>query len=127
MKVFRKKPGANTISREQALAYTPVKSTQINEARLETGEVIIEYPLAVRPWIAAVARRLGGQQNHVQTKKLQLDTLGTSVWDLVDGNRSVSRIIKIFAETHRLENREAEISVTQFIRELGRRGLLGLR
>ena len=127
MKAFRKKPRANTISRPQALASTPVKNSQIKEVRLETGEVLIEYPLAVRPWIAAVARRLGGPQDRVQTKKLQLDTLGTSVWDLVDGNRSVRRIIKIFAETHRLENREAEISVTQFIRELGRRGLLGLR
>ena len=127
MRVFKKKPRANSISRSQALAHTPVKSLQITEVRLETGEVLIEYPMAVRPWIAAVARRLGGKQDHVQTKKLQLDTLGTSVWDLVDGDRSVKRIVKIFAETHRLENREAEISVTQFIRELGRRGLIGLR
>ena len=127
MRVFKKKPRANSISRSQALAHIPVKSLQITEVRLETGEVLIEYPMAVRPWIAAVARRLGGKQNRVQTKKLQLDTLGTSVWDLVDGNRSVKRIIKIFAETHRLENREAEISVTQFIRELGRRGLIGMQ
>ncbi|NNL74725.1 MAG: PqqD family protein [Desulfobacterales bacterium] len=127
MKVFRRKPGAKHISRAQALACTPVKSLQITEVRLDTGEVLIEYPLAVRPWIAAVARRLGGPQDQAQTKKLQLDTMGTSVWDLMDGNRSVSRIIKVFAETHRLENREAEISVTHFIKELGRRGLLGLQ
>jgi hypothetical protein len=62
-----------------------------------------------------------------QTKKLQLDVLGTSVWDLVDDKRSVGRMIQIFAETHRLENREAEVAVTRFIRELGNRGLLGLR
>jgi hypothetical protein len=35
-------------------------------------------------------------------------------------------MIQIFAETHRLEKKEAEVSVTQFIRELGQRGLLGL-
>lgn len=127
MRVFKKRPKANSISRAHALAHTPVKSIQIKEVRLETGEVLIEYPTSVRPWIAAVARRLGGEQNLVQTKKLQLDALGTSVWDLVDGNRSVKGIVTIFAETHRLENREAEISVTQFIRELGRRGLIGLR
>jgi hypothetical protein len=78
--------------------------------------------------IAAVAKRLGkSQQDLAQTKKLQLDALGTSVWDLVDGKRSVRRITQIFAETHRLENKEAEVSVTRFIRELGKRGLLGLR
>jgi len=126
MKVFRKKSGASHLSRVQALEYTPVKSREISETRLESGEVVIEYPLIVRPWIAAVARRLGGPQNRKQTKKLQLDALGTSVWDLVDGKRSVRIIIRIFAKTHRLENREAEVSVTSFIRQLGQRGLLGL-
>ena len=126
MKVFRKKSGATHLSRTKALEYTPVKSRQISEIRLESGDVVIEYPLIVRPWIAAVARRLGGPQNRKQTKKLQLDALGTFVWDLVDGKRSVRMIIQIFAKAQRLENREAEVSVTSFIRELGQRGLLGL-
>ena len=127
MKVFKKKPVTGHMTRLEALAYKPVKSTQITETRLETGEVVLEYPLAVRPLVAAVARRLGkSQQDLVQIKKLQLDVLGTSVWDLVDGKRSIRRMIQIFAETHRLEKREAEVSVTQFIRELGQRGLLGL-
>ena len=111
----------------EALAYTPVKSLQITEVRMDSGEVIIEYPLVVRPWIAAVAKRLGAPQDRKQTKKLQLDAIGTSVWDLMDGNRTVRRITQIFAATHRLDKREAEVSVTRFIRELGRRGLLGLR
>jgi len=87
----------------------------------------LEYPLAVKPWIAALTKRLGGPAARVYTKKLQLDALGTAVWDLVDGKRSVRRIIQIFAETHRLENKEAEVSVTSFIKQLGQRGLLGLR
>ena len=126
MKVFRKKSGASHLSRTEALEYTPVKSRQISEIRLDSGEVIIEYALIVRPWIAAVARRLRGSQDQKQTKKLQLDAMGTSVWDLVDGKRSVRVIIQIFAKAHRLENREAEVSVTSFIRQLGQRGLLGL-
>lgn len=116
------------MNRSEALARKPVKSRHVTETRLETGEVLLEYPLAVRPLVAAVARRLGkSQEDLVQIKKLQLDTLGTSVWDLVDGKCSVRRIIQIFAETHRLDKKEAEVSVTQFIRELGQRGLLGLR
>ena len=114
------------MSRTKALEYTPVRSRQISEVRLDSGEVIIEYPLIVKPWIAAVAKRLGGVQEKKQTKKLQLDVMGTSVWDLVDGERSVRMIIQIFAKTHRLENREAEISVTSFLRQLGQRGLLGM-
>ena len=128
MKVFKEKPVTSRATREGALAYKPVKSQKISETRLETGEVVIEYPLTARPLIAAVARRLGKSEDLlVQTKKLQLDALGTSVWDLIDGKRSVGSMIQTFAETHRLENREAEVSITQFIRELGKRGLLGLR
>ena len=126
MKVFRKKSGASHLSRTEALEYTPVKSRQISEVRLETGDVIIEYPLIVSPWIAAVANRLGNLQDRKQTKKLQLDAMGTSVWDLVDGKRSVRMIIQIFAKAHHLENREAEVSVTSFLRQLGQRGVLGL-
>ena len=126
MKVFSKKSEPSHLSRTQALEYTPVKSREISQIRLESGEVVIEYPLAVRPWIAAVAKRLGGLQDRKQTQKLQLDAMGTSVWDLVDGKRSVRMIVQIFAKAHRLENKEAEVSVTSFIRQLGQRGLLGL-
>ena len=127
MKVFSKTKRESHFSRAAALKCRPAKSLHITELRLETGEVLLEYPLTVRPWLAAVARRLGRSHEIVQTKKLQLDAMGTAVWDLVDGNRSVRRIVEIFAETHRLDNREAEVSVTGFIRELGQRGLLGLR
>ena len=127
MKVFRKKRRERHLSRVAALKSRPAKSLHITESRLETGEVLLEYPLTVRPWLAAVAKRLGGSREIVQIKKLQLDAMGTAVWDLVDGNRSVRRIVQIFAEVHRLENKEAEVSVTSFIRELGQRGLLGLR
>ena len=115
------------LSRAAALQCRPDKSLHITESRLETGEVLLEYPLTVRPWLAAVAKRLGGPRESVQIKKLQLDAMGSAVWDLVDGNRTIRRIVQIFAEAHRLENKEAEISVTSFIRELGQRGLLGLQ
>jgi len=38
----------------------------------------------------------------------------------------VRQLVERFAKTHQLEAREAEVSVAQFIRELGRRGLIGL-
>lgn len=127
MIVFKKKSRQSQMSRAAALNCRPAKSLHITESRLETGEVFLEYPLTVRPWLAAVAKRLGKSHDVVQIKKLQLDAMGTAVWDLVDGHRSVRRIVQIFAETHRLGNKEAEVSVTSFIRELGQRGLLGLQ
>jgi hypothetical protein len=127
MRLFKKKPQGPSISRAQALDRIPVKSRQISENRLETGEIIIRYPVILRPFFAGLAKRFGGQEVQTQMKKLQLDELGTSVWNLMDGNRSVRQLVKIFAETHQLQTREAEVSVTQFMRELGRRGLIAMR
>jgi len=126
MRVFKKKPKGPAISRAEALDRIPAKNVQISEDRLETGEVLIGYPVTIRPFFATLVKRFGGPEEQVQTKKLQLDTLGSSVWDLLDGKRSVRQLIQIFAETHQLQPREAEVAVTQFIRELGRRGLIGL-
>jgi hypothetical protein len=128
MKVFKKKASEKyQISREQALKSIPVKNNQISEESSESGEVIIHYLTIMRPWISNVARRFGGAEAQPQTKKLQLDQLGTEVWNLIDGNRSVRMIIRSFAESNQLQVREAEVAVTQFIRQLGKRGLIGLR
>jgi hypothetical protein len=127
MRLFSKRPKGPTISRAEALDRIPVKNRQVTENRLENGEVLIHYPVTMRPFFAGLAKRFGGQEAQIQEKKLQLDELGTLVWNLMDGERSVRQVVKMFAETHQLETREAEVSVTQFIRELGRRGLIGMR
>jgi len=127
MRVFKKKPTQPSISRAEALERIPVKSTQITEARLETGEIVISYPVTMRPFFAGLVKRFGGPEVQVRMRKLQLDELGTSVWDMIDGKFSVRKLVERFAKTHQLEAREAEVALTQFIRELGRRGLIGLR
>ena len=128
MKAFRRKlPATGSLDRSAALRCTPVKSAMISEHRLENGEVLIRYPVAVRPWMAKLMQRLGRPADAVQSRKLQLDSLGTAVWDLIDGKRSVKEITQTFAGAYRLQAREAEVSVTRFVRELGRRGVIGLR
>lgn len=127
MKVFKKKANQPSISRGDALNRIPVKNIQVTEARLESGEVVISYPVTMRPFFAGLVKRFGGPEVQIQMKKLQLDELGTSVWDMIDGKFSVRQLIERFARTHQLEAREAEVSVAQFLRELGRRGLIGLR
>ena len=127
MRLFKNKPKGPTISRAEALNRIPSKNLQIREERLDSGEVVIHYPVTVRPFFAGLVKRFGGSEAQIQTRKLQLDELGTSVWAMIDGNCSVRQLISIFATTHQLETREAEVAVTQFLRELGRRGLIGMR
>jgi hypothetical protein len=127
MKAFKKRRDHIQISRRAALKYTPVKNIELTEERLESGEVIVYYPITLRPWFAGLVKRFGGTGDGIRPKPLQLDKLGTEVWELIDGKRSVSQIIQKFAQTHQLQHREAEVAVTQFIRELGKRGVIGLR
>jgi hypothetical protein len=116
------------LSREEALECRPVKNDQVVESRSDGGDLLLSYPVAVRPWAAGLIRRMGWNKGRtVYRKKLQLDALGTEVWELLDGRRTVRQVIGRFAAAHRLPEREAAIAVTRFIRELGRRGLIGLQ
>jgi hypothetical protein len=124
MKALKKKP---LINRAEALNSKPIKNSDVQEVHLDTGDVLLTYPIRVRPWATALIHRLGGSSSHVRRKKLQLDTLGAAVWRLIDGERSVKQVIKRFSEQHQLHRREAEVAVTQFLRELGKRGLIGLK
>ena len=128
MKVFNKKSSEkHQISREQALQSIPVKNIQISEEITESGEVMVYYLTTMRPWISKVVRRLGKAEAPPQTKKLQLDAMGTQVWDMIDGKRTVKEIVRRFAEFHRLHRKEAEMSVTAFLHELGKRGIIGMK
>jgi hypothetical protein len=122
-----KKPSPPPLTRTDALGCIPVKSRHVREQRLESGEVLVCYPVAVRPWMAKLAGWLGGRDSPPRTAKLQLDQLGSDVWAMLDGQTPLRRIAEAFAADQRLERKEAEVAVTQFIRELGRRGLIGLR
>ena len=127
MKAFKIRRKGPQVTRSEALAARPQKNTLVEERRLDSGELLLTYPVQVRPWLAAAVRRLRGSVQEPSRRKLQLDALGASVWDLVDGQRSVRQIVRAFATAHRLHEQEAEVSVTTFLRQLGRRGLIGLK
>jgi hypothetical protein len=127
MGLFKKRREVPTISRDKALSCKPVKNIQVNETRLKTGVVMLTYPVGTRPWVAALIKRFSGADQKPVTKRLELDTLGSAVWDLLDGNRSVKQVIQEFSKTYRLHSTEAETSVTQFLRQLGKRGLVGFK
>ncbi len=127
MKRFEKNAAAIGLTRAEALACTPAKNDQVKETVLENGNLLLEYTVSVRPWFAGMLKRLGAGTDGRIAKKLHLEEVGTQVWGLVDSHRTVRQIVKEFANEHKLMDREAEVYVTLHLRELGKRGLVGLR
>lgn len=124
MKASKMKP---QISRKEALSSVPIKNTEVEEVLLDSEDIMLIYPVKVKPWAFALLRKLGRPPEQIGQKKLQLDALGTSVWKLLDGERTVKHIIKIFTQKQQVHRKEAEVAVTQFLRELGKRGLIGIK
>jgi len=115
------------LSRTDALGCIPVRNPLVLENRLDSGEMLLSYPETIRPWFAGILRKMKKESELRRLRKLQLDILGAGVWDLVDGESTVMEIIDSFAGLHQLYHKEAEVSVIQFLRELGRRGIVGMK
>ncbi len=128
MKLFRSKspPAPSGLSRQEALQCTPVVNSSVAVQELDSGEIVVEYPLPMKPFFLSLFRRFQ-QSQEFPTKKLQLDAMGSNVWREIDGNRNVSRIINRFADHYHITIQEAEKSVTTFLFELGRRGIIAMR
>jgi hypothetical protein len=127
MKLFRKRRKLGEMTREAALGCVPVKNGAVTERRLDNGTVRLRYPLQLKPWLVELQRRFGQSPAVPPERQLELDELGTLTWDLMDGNLKFSEIVRRFSLQVQVHPKEAEAAVGQFIRELGKRGLIGLK
>lgn len=126
MALFRKKKTSPPeLSRSQALSYKPVKNMDVKEERNNTENLLLVYPLQLKPLLADVAKRFGmWKENHAPLKKLELDEMGKFVWERIDGNKSVKTIATEFATKYNVLQREAEVATASFLKDLGKRGLI---
>jgi hypothetical protein len=114
-------------SREQSLDMVPVRGARVREARTPAGLVRLTYPLALKPWFAPLAGRLGLWSDKPREKTVELDEMGTYAWDLLDGETTVRALARAFEEQYQLHPREAEHAVAAFVGMLGKRGILALK
>ena len=59
-------------------------------------------------------------------RRVELEPVGAAVLNLCDGRRTVEAVIESFAARHKLSFREAQLPVTQFLRQLAQRGLVAV-
>lgn len=114
------------LSRKEALKCIPLQNPGAEEEENQEG-LLLTYSVEVKPFFHTLIKRVTGKETSNIRRKIQLDQMGSSVWQLIDGQRSVSDIAISFQRQHQLDNRESEISVTSFLKELGKRGLVAMK
>ncbi len=108
------------------MALAPVASRDVVADETPSGQVRLSLPVAVRPALAGLARRFGLWDGKALRKTVELDAMGSTVWRLIDGKRSVGAIAAALAGRYGLDPREAELAVAEFLRQLGRRGAVAV-
>jgi len=108
------------LSREHALQARPVRNPSLKWEALDNGEVQITLPRRSD----AMGKVLSGLFSVPQSKPVNLDVVGARVWQLCDGEHTVNEIAEALMDEHRIHRREAEVSLTEFLKMLGKRNMV---
>ncbi len=114
-----KQPGGG-LTREQILHIWPVRNPALKTYFSEDGLVTFELPRR-KDWMGKL---LGFLFSVPESKPVQLDEVGTFVWNLCDGDHTVGDIVAALTAEYKLNRREAEVSLTQYLQQLAKRGII---
>lgn len=114
-----KQPGGS-LTREQILHIWPVRNPALKTYFSEDGLVTFELPRR-KDWMGKL---LGFLFSVPEAKPVQLDEVGTFVWNLCDGDHTVGDIVAALTVEYKLNRREAEVSLTQYLQQLAKRGII---
>lgn len=123
----RKQQKPDPEARQHALRCIPVRGPHVSVQEQDNQELLLRYPVEIKPLFAGIFKRFSGTETSTTYRKLQLDTLGSETWRMIDGSSTVGEIITSFQKKHQLDQREAEVAITTFLRQLGQRGLIAMR
>ena len=109
------------LSREEAFKAHPVRNPQLKWRINENEGVEVIVPRR-KDWLG---RTVGFLFFVPENRPVTLDEVGSRVWNLCDGDTTVNEIIETLAEEYKLGRREVEASLTEYLRTLGQRGMVG--
>ena len=106
---------------EQVLGSRPVRAKGLKTEAIEDGGLRIFVERRSAWWVRLLTLifPIPGE------RQLELDLAGKQVWELCDGEHTLADMIAIFQERHKLTRSEAEWSLRTYLRDLGKRRLVG--
>lgn len=116
----RKKSGLN-FTKDDIMKSRPVRNSVIKWEKSEKGEVSLIVPQKDVLWVKIISKVFMLPNSRV----VVLDEVGSFVWTLCDGYNSIDTIVKALCNRYKLTHKEAETSLLEYFRKLGRRGIIG--
>lgn len=110
------------MTRQQVLAARPVRNVKLETRTTESGEVCIIVPRRT-DWVGKLLKLLVVIPKQ---REIELDAIGSDIWQLCDGEHTVGDIIEMLVDKYKLNQKEAEVSLSKYLDQLARRRLIGL-
>lgn len=116
------------VSRAEVLGARPIRNPAVEWERgvwheAQPAVVLLRIPRRADRWGNFVARVF----KLPAFRRIELDEMGSDVWELCDGGMTVDALTRTICSRYRLNRRQAEASVTAYMRMLAERRLLALR
>ena len=114
----RKKP---KLTREAMLNSRPARNDLLKWDKTESGEVRITVT-RIDSWKVRLLSKLF----YVPRKRtITLDEVGTDIWQMCNGRTSVAQMIEELRVKYKLDRKEAEVSLLQYLKTLGQKRFVG--
>jgi hypothetical protein len=110
------------LTKGEVLAALPLRNPVVEWELNEHAEVVLKVPRR-QDRVGKLLSRIFSAPEH---KQIVLDEVGSDVWQLCTGENSVDAIVRTLSKKYRLNRREVELSLTKYLQQLARRGLIGL-
>ncbi|MEI6511700.1 MAG: PqqD family protein [bacterium] len=110
------------LSRKQLLAACVLRNPVIEWETNDKGFIVLTIPRrSVGFWTF-----VGGFMKVPDTHEVELDRIGTVVWDMCDGKTSVEAISKRICEVFKMSRLEAEMSLGDYLKQISKRGFVAV-
>ena len=115
---LKKRPN---VDRGKILKAFPLRNQLITWELDDKGEASLVIPQKDKFWIRLTSKLFMLPDKRV----VVLDSIGAYVWQMCDGEHTISQIMKALQKKHQLTRKEAETSLFTFIQQLGKRNFIG--
>ena len=127
-RVIYGRSGKPKVTRPQVMASRPIRNPAVKWSReAATDErpavILLQIPRRRDGWGDIVARLM----RLPDFRKLELDEIGSDVWEMCDGATTVDALTRAVCTQYRLNRRQGETSVTAYLQQLAERRLVALR